>query len=147
MIEEIKEMEEDIEKLIAKRKTIPCKIPISQMPENTRYNRLHQESKTLQNIIKMICYRAETALASKLALHYKRADHEIRALVKSITQATINLDVDNHKKLLTITIYPLSNQRSVEAVRNICDMVNEMQTIYPDTNLKMCFKILNVDLR
>ena len=145
MIEEIKEMEEEIEKLVVKRKGIPCKIPISQMPESTRYNRLHQESKTLQNIIKMICYRAETALAGKLAPHYKRADHEIRALVKSIIQTTINLDVDHEKELLTITLYPLSNQRSVEAVRNICDTVNEMQTIYPGTNLKMCFKILNAD--
>jgi hypothetical protein len=145
MNEEIKEMEEEIEKLVDKRKKIPCKIPISQMPETTRYNRLHQESKTLQNIIKMICYRAETALASKLTPHYKRAEHEIRALVKSITQTTINMEVDHQKELLTITLYPLSNQRSVEAVRNICDTVNEMQTIYPGTNLKMYFKVLNVD--
>jgi len=145
MIEEIKEMEEEIEKLVVKRKGIPCKIPISQMPESTRYNRLNQESKTLQNIIKMICYRAETALANILAPHYKRADNEIRALVKSITQTAINLDVDHQKELLTITLYPLANQRSVEAVSNICDTVNEMQTIYPGTNLKMCFKILNVD--
>jgi len=93
----------------------------------------------------MICYRAETALATMLSPHYKRADHEIRALVKSITQTTIDMDVDHQKELLTITLYPLSNQRSNEAVRKICDTVNDMQTIYPGTNLKMCFKILNID--
>ena len=113
------------------------------MPEDTRYNRLHQESKTLQNIIKMICYRAETALANMLAPHYKREDQEIKALLKSITQSTIDMDVDHAKELLTITLYPLSNQRNTEAVRKVCQTVNATATIYPGTNLKMVFKSLN----
>jgi len=33
----------------------------SEMPEHTRYNMLKTESKHLQNIIKIICYRAEMA--------------------------------------------------------------------------------------
>ena len=146
MTEEIREMEEMIEKLVVKRKDIPYKIPVSKMPEATRYNRLDQESKTLQNLIKIICYRAETALACMLAPEYKRADHEIRALVKSIIQTTIDMEVDHEKELLNITLYPLSNQRSYEAVRKICDTVNETNTIYPRTNLKMCFKTQKIDM-
>ena len=40
------------------------------MPEQNRYNKLKQESKMLMNIIKMICYRAETAVANELAAIY-----------------------------------------------------------------------------
>jgi len=141
LMAELQSMEEQIEILVKKRKNIPYKIPIGKMPENTRYNRLNQESKTLQNAIKMICYRAETALAALLAPHYKRANQEIRALIKSIIKTPINLEVDKENQLLKITLYPLANQRSNDAVSKICETVNETNTIYPGTDLRLFFKI------
>ena len=48
------------------------------------YNKLKTESKHLQNIIKIICYRAETAIANLLSCYYRKRSDEIRALVKSI---------------------------------------------------------------
>jgi len=101
--------------------------------------------KTYKHFFKCYVYRAETALSNRLAPHYNRADQEIRALVKSIIQTTIDLEIDHEKELLTITLYPLSNQRSNQAVSNICDTVNETNTIYPGTNLKLCFKMHKID--
>ena len=54
------------------------------MPESIRYNQLNRDSKMLQNIIKMNCYRAETALANLLSPYFNRANQEIRALIKSV---------------------------------------------------------------
>jgi hypothetical protein len=62
--EQIGQMKAEIEKLIVQKKQIPYKIPLSKMPQDCRYNKLNQESKHLQNIIKKICYRAETASPS-----------------------------------------------------------------------------------
>jgi hypothetical protein len=89
------------------------------MPEEFRYNKLNQESKHIQNIIKMICFRAETAFANLPAPHYKRAEDEIRTLVKAIINQTIDLLPDYQNKQLVITLYPLANQRSNEAIRNV----------------------------
>ena len=141
MIEDIQLIEKEIEKLVKKRKETPCKIPISQMPESRRYNRLSQESKMFQNVIKMICYRAETALANLIAPHYKRANQEIRALIKSVINTPINMEVDSEKGELKINLYSLSNQRSNEAVGKICEKLNETNTIYPGTNLRLIYKI------
>lgn len=141
MIEEIQLMENQVENLVRNRKNIPYKIPIRQMPEDIRYNRLNQESKTLQNVIKMICYKAETALATLLSPHYKRANQEIRALIKSIIHTPINLEVDRENQMLKVDLYPLSNQRSNQAVSKICDTVNQTNTVYPGTNLMLNFKI------
>ena len=141
MIEEIQLIENQVENWVRNRKNIPYKIPIRQMPEHTRYNRLNQESKTLQNVIKMICYKAETALAALLSPHYKRANQEIRALIKSIIHTPINLEVDRENQMLKVDLYPLSNQRSNQAVSKICDTVNQTNTIYPGTNLMLNFKI------
>jgi hypothetical protein len=143
-VEDIQVIEQQIECLIDKRKEIPYKIPLGQMPESIRYNRLNKESKALQNVIKMICYRAETALARLLLPHYKRANQEIRALIKSIIHTPVNMEVDLELELLKITLYPLSNQRSNDAVSKICETVNATNTIYPNTNLKLFFKIATV---
>jgi hypothetical protein len=141
LIEDIRLIEQQVECLIANRKKIPYKIPISQMPESIRYNCLNRESKTLQNVIKMICYRAETALAALLSPYYKRANQEIRALIKSIIHTPINMEVSPEEELLKITLFPLANLRSNEAVGKICEMVNSTKTIYPGTNLMLCVKI------
>jgi hypothetical protein len=140
LIEEIQLMEQQVDHLINKRKEIPYKIPLSQMPEDMRYNRLDKESKALQNVIKMICYRAETALAALLRPHYSRANHEVRSLVKSIIHTSTDMEVDGKEGAITITIYPLANRRSNDAVSKICNAVNRTNTLYPGTNLKMIFK-------
>ena len=144
LVEEISLMEHRTEGLVNERKKIPYKIPLGQMPESIRYNRLNKESKALQNVIKMICYRAETALAALLAPHYKRANQEIRALIKSVVRTSINMEVDRKNEVLKITLYPLSNPRSNDAVGKICDTVNATNTIYPGTNLRLIFKIATI---
>ena len=141
LLESMKLIEKEVENLVNQRAQVPYKIPVSQMPERSRYNRLNHESKLLQNVIKMICYRAETSLACLLSPHYKRANQEIRTLIKSVIQTPINMKVDREKEVLWITLYPLSNERSNEAVSKICDMLNATNTIYPGTNLKLLYKI------
>jgi len=134
-------IEQEINRLIEKRKTLHYKIPVCEMPENARYTKLDQESKYFQNILKMICFRAETALANLLAPHYSRAEDEIRALVKAITHLSIDLIPDEEKKLLNIKLYPLANLRSQKALAKIIDDVNDTMTVFPGTNLVMKFQI------
>ncbi len=56
------------------------------MADNKRYNKLKTESKLLMNTIKMICYKAETALANLVSNYFKRGEEEKRMLVKQIIQ-------------------------------------------------------------
>jgi hypothetical protein len=141
LIEEVELIEKEVNTLIDKRKQTSRKIPLSQMPEKSRYNQLNNESKQLQNIIKMICYRAETSLANSLYPHYKRADEEVRTLIKSIIKTSINMEVDNENETLNITLYPLSNMRSYNAVGNICQLLNETNTKFPGTNFRLIYNI------
>ena len=145
LYEEIQKVKQQITELKNKRKEIPYKITIDQMPEAIRYNRLNKESKVLMNVLKMICYRAETALARLLAPHYKRSNQEIRMLIKSMIRTPVNLEVDHEKEEINITLYPLSNLRSNEAIRKICDTLNATNTIYPDTNFRLNYKIATID--
>ena len=105
---------------------------------------LDQESKRVANIIKIICYRAETAIAALLSPHYKRTKDEIRMLVKAIINTPIDMEVDSENEELKITLYPMANQRSNEAVSKICQTINLTNTIYPGTNLRLTYKIATI---
>jgi Skp family chaperone for outer membrane proteins len=137
----IQQTADEIEKRVAERKTVPYKIPVGEMPQESRYAKLNQESKYLMNIIKMICYRAETAFAHLLAPHYGRDEDEIRALVKAITLLTVDLIPDYDNKQLKIVLYPPGNIRSRKAIAEVIKTVNETKTDFPGNDLVMIFNI------
>jgi hypothetical protein len=138
---ELKLIETKEQELIDKRKQQPYKISISQMPEDKRYNKLKVESKHVQNIIKMICYRADTAFANLLDDDYKRKEDEKRALVKTIIFTRADLYPDYQTNTLTVSLYALATPRDNKAAEKICQTLNETQTIYPGSNLKLFYKV------
>lgn len=129
------------EKLIEKRSTLTCYMKVKDMPVDIQYNKLHQESKHFQNIIKMICYRAETSFASLLGQGYKKTINEKRALAKTVINTPINIRTDYQNKLLHIELYSQATPRDNHAVKLICEKLNETQTPYPGTDLTLFYNI------
>ena len=137
---EIESLETEKQELLAERAQHPYKISIGDMPEHTRYNKLKTESKHLQNIIKIICYRAETTIANLLAANYRKSSNEIRALVKSIIFAKADLYPNYQTNTLTVRLNSLATPRDNLAVREICQTINDCEAIFPGTNLKLVYK-------
>ena len=126
--------------LLEKRKQFPPKITLKEMPEKVRYNKLKTESKLLINVVKMICYRAESAVASLLEPYLSRADDEKRMLVKQIIQNNADLIPNYENNTLTITLHGLSTPRFNQAAHQLSKILNETETLFPGTNLRMIFK-------
>ncbi len=139
--EEIDELEAEETYLITKRKTLSYKIKIRNMEEELRYNKLDFESKLFLNIIKMICYRAETTFSILLSADYKKKSSEMRALTKSLINTKANIIPNEINNTLTIELYSLSNNRDNMAARKICSLLNNSEIIFPGTNLRLFYKI------
>ena len=137
---EIELLEAEEKEILAQRAQHPYKISIGEMPEHTRYNKLKTESKHLQNIIKIICYRAETAIANLLASYYRKSSDEIRALVKSIIFAKADLYPNYQTNTLTVRLNSLATPRDNLAVREICQTINDYEAVFPGTKLKLVYK-------
>lgn len=90
---------------IALRKEQPYKIAIKNMPDDERYTKLDMEGKLFQNIIKMICYRAETVVAQLIGSDIYAKQDEIRLLIKSIIKTKGDLIPDYQNKTLTVKFY------------------------------------------
>jgi uncharacterized coiled-coil protein SlyX len=140
LIEELTALRTEEKQLINERKKHPYKISIGQMPDEQRYNKLKTESMHLQNIIKMICYRAETAMANILASEYKKSQNEIRALIKTLISTQADIIPDYEHNTLTISLYSMASQRDNKAIASICHELNETETLYPGTDLRLFFK-------
>jgi hypothetical protein len=121
------------------RNQVKARITLKEMPDAIRYNQLKPESKMLMNIIKMICYRAETSVANILAEHL-RDPNDKRMLVKQIIQNNADICPDIENNTLTITLHGLSAPRFNKAAASLANLLNQTDTIFPSTNLRLIFK-------
>jgi hypothetical protein len=134
---EMEELRDCEQELLEARAGLSYRIKVKDMPEDQRYNRLHLESKHFQNIIKMICYRAETSFANLLASYYSKSSNEKRMLTKS----NIDLIPCYKTNTLTIKLYSLSTPRDNAAVKEMCQILNDQNVHYPGTNLRLIYKM------
>jgi hypothetical protein len=141
LIEQIEKHEQIEQQLEMERSKITPRIHLKNMPLQNRYNKLKPESKMLMNIIKMICYRAETATANELAVHWLNAKDEKRMLVKQIIRNNADLIPDYENKTLTVVLHTLSAPRFNHAASQLAETLNQTETIFPGSNLKLIFKI------
>lgn len=139
-VERIIHLKEVESELVEKRKLIPARIKLEQMPDQTRYNKLKTESKMLMNIIKMICYRAESAMADLALPYLTRAREERRMLIKQIINNNADLIPDYNKNTLTVILHSLSSPRFNKAAYELTKILNESQTIFPGTKLRLIYK-------
>jgi hypothetical protein len=136
-IEQLKDQEKQ---LVQQREQIPARIKLKDMPEGKRYNKLKTESKLFLNIIKMICYRAETTLAEQLTPFFAKAREEKRMLIKQIFNTAADLIPDQQNQTLTINLYTLSTPRANNAAEKLCEILNKTETVFPGTDLRLIYK-------
>ena len=98
-------------------------------------------SKHLIDTIKMIAYRAETAMTNLLRPHLPAHPEESRALLVSLYQTPADLIPDPVEKTLTVHLHHSGNARNDELFTRLCETLNETQTIFPRTLLRLLFKV------
>lgn len=140
LIEQINIYNQQIESLKQTRQSLSSRITLAQMPENERYDKLKTEGKNLKNAILMITYRAESSLYNIIKPFYKGHAKDGRMLIKKILSSEADLVPDYANQTLTIILHSLATPRGNKAVRKLCHLLNETQTIYPGTNLKLIYK-------
>lgn len=136
----IKKYRLDEKSLLEQRAQTPARIKIHQMPEQQKYNKLKTESKVIMNIIKMICYRAETVVANLSVPYLTKGREEMRMFVKQITKTSADIIPDYQNNTLTIRLHGLSTPHYNEAANQLAILLTQTETIYPGTNLKIIYE-------
>lgn len=140
LIEQINAYNDEIKSLLAKRESTASRISIAEMPQEQRYNRLKQEGKKLKNAIVMLAYRSESTLYNIMSEFYKSTQKEGRVILKEIFTSDADMIPDYENNTLTIRVHSLSTPRANQAVKELCTFLNQTETPFPSTNLKLIYE-------
>lgn len=138
--EKIESLRLIVTELKAKRKETPRHIGVSDSPEDQCFVKLSTHSKHFIDAIKMISYRAETAMANVLREALTRPD-EARALLRAIYSTEADLLPDSDNNTLTVRLHHLAQNVSDQSVVLLCEELNKTETLLPRTSLRMIFKL------
>jgi prepilin-type processing-associated H-X9-DG protein len=140
--ENIAQMQKIVEDLKARRKAAKRHIQYKELPQEARFDRLSTQSKHLVDTIKMIAYRAETAMAQIVRQKMARHD-DARSLLRGIYSTEVDIAPDLQAKTLTIRLHPLANRSSDDAVRHLCAELNATETLFPGTDLRLIYQLVS----
>ena len=123
------------------RKTTPKNVPISSLPQAERPTQLLPLNKMLSDTVKMIAYRAETALVGLLKQHLTKQD-EARALIRELFVSSADIAPDDVAKTLTIRIHRMANPAHDKAIAALLKKITQQEFQHPETGAKMIFALV-----
>ena len=138
--EEIDGFREKISALKDQRKKVPHHICVKDLPEDDRFEQLSTQSKHFIDTIKMIAYRAETAMANLLREETSQPDN-VRSLLRGLYSSEADLIPDHEQGTLTVQLHHQANRSMDQTIQKLCDELNATETIFPRTKLRMVFKL------
>jgi hypothetical protein len=141
MLEELQQQEKKLEQLKKERQENPRHLALKDLPEAERFQQLRTTKKHFVDTIKLIAYRAETALVALAREKLSRPD-DARALLRQIFASSADLDPDAEKKTLTVRLHQLSNGAHDEVLEHLCAELTATETVYPGTELRLVFQPL-----
>ena len=90
----------------------------------------------------MIAYRAETA-DYLLLREYMGKPKEGRKLIQNIYSSPADLIPNEKEKTLTVRLHNFPSHLANQAVSKYCEHLNETETIYPGTEMRMIFELVS----
>ncbi|MDP8238372.1 MAG: hypothetical protein P9X24_04725 [Candidatus Hatepunaea meridiana] len=140
LYEEIQGVEHDISNTKTQLKQTPKRIQWGELPEQERFNRLLPSRHRLFDTIRMITYRAETAMTMIVREVMSRQD-DARSLIRDmfLSEADILPDTDN--KTLNVCLHYTAESRHNRAIEHLVQHLNDVAYKYPGTELILRFSL------
>jgi len=144
--EQITAADSTIDKLKQQRKKAPKHITFDQLSQHDKFKQLATDKKHFIDTIKMIAYRAETAIANIIRPEMVRKD-EARSVVRQIFTKDVNLKPDEKNKRLIVELHNLTNEYEDKLAQIICDNLNDTEVTFPGTDMTIFYKLVSMKNR
>jgi hypothetical protein len=140
-LEGVQQLEHELTQVKEKRQQTPQHIDWDQLPNEDKFQRLAPSRKRLLDTVKLIAYRAETAMVSIVREMLAR-DDDARALVRDLFRTDADIAPDVHAGVLKVSVHGMANPRSNRAIQHLLDELNAAEFNYPGTDLKLKYSLL-----
>ena len=140
--ERINSEESVINRLHKQKKATQKHITIAQLSDNEKFSQLATGKKHFIDTIKMVAYRAETAMANIIRPHMARKD-EARRVIRQIFNTETNLIPDEQNKRLIVELHNLTSEYADHLANILCQELNNSRTIFPGTDMEIFYKLVS----
>jgi len=143
LAEAVEQTDHELEELKRDRKATPHHLEWTEFPAEDKFERLSPSRKRLTDTVKLIAYRAETALSNIVRETMARPD-DARSLLCDLFRSEADLSVDTQAGTLTIGVHPMANPRSNRAIEHLLAELTATEMQYPGTSLKLVYTLVGV---
>jgi hypothetical protein len=140
-LESIQAVQGEIEVLCAKRRATDKKVRIDSLPKDKQPTQLLPLTKMFADTVKMIAYRAETAMVALLKRHLHK-EEEARALVRELFISSGDIEPDELAKTLTVRIHRMVTPAHDKAIAALLNDLNDLEFCHPETGAKMIYSLV-----
>jgi hypothetical protein len=138
--EQIEQLENEWATLKQRKQSTPKHLEWDALPASEKFERLAPSRKRLTDTVKLIAYRAETALASIVREKMSHVD-EARSLIREVMRCSADIIPNEVLGVLEVRLHTLANPRSNRAVLHLLDHLNAAEYAYPGTNLRLLYSL------
>lgn len=138
--DQIEQFENELATLKERKQSTPKHLAWDDLPESEKFERLTPSRKRLTDTVKLIAYRAETALASIVREKMSHVD-EARSLIRELFGCAADIIPNEASGVLEVRLHTLANPRSNRAVQHLLDHLNATEYTYPGTNLRLLYSL------
>jgi hypothetical protein len=140
--EQIEHLENELTQVKARMASTPRHLTWDALPEEGKFERLAPSRKRLSDTVKMVAYRAETALAM-IAREELSHEEEARSLIRDLFRSDADIHPNEAEGVLEVWLHTLANPRSNRAIKHLLDHLNAAEFTYPGTNLRLAYALLD----
>lgn len=146
ILELTSQLRSELEALKSERKSMNSHIEYRDLPPDEQFKSISTPKKYLVDTIKMIAYRAETALANSMIPHLEKPE-VARSFIRQILTTDADLVPDHEHKILRVSLHNLANPRHIRSAKKFCYLLNETSTIFPGTDLRVSYHLVSDGIR
>jgi hypothetical protein len=140
LLEEIQHFENELNGIKTEIKETPHRIPWETLKESDKFQQLAPNRKHLLDTVKMIGYRAETAMAGML-LGPTVDTPAARQLLQDLFVSEADILPDTENKKLRVKVHAASRPAVNKLLRKFFEELNESEIFYPGTDMQLVYEI------
>jgi transposase len=143
LVEQIQQLEHELDVVKKQQQATPTHLNWEALPQEAQCERLAPGRKRLLDTVKMIAYRAETAMAGIIREVLSRAD-DARSLLRDLFTRTADIFPNEGSETLEVRVHASSNPRHDRAISHLLQQLTAAEHTYPGTKLKLTYALAGV---
>lgn len=140
-LQAIQTIDAEAELLRKQRRQTPKRIKISEISEDQRPTGLKYQGKRLTDTVKMIAYRAETALVA-LVVPRLGKEADARALIRELLVSSADLMPDLAANTLSVRVHHMTCAAHDAAVAALFSDLNALAFKHPQTEMQLVYQLV-----